>query len=325
VIRSLVVLAAAVPAACTVAPIDPVPAAVRAATDGDLLRALAYLDQIPAMHPRHEEAVAFSRSIEARIVGSQRWFATSVRATAAGRSAEAAAAWQRSRELWPRAPFLEPGWDQGLAAVAEGAGATSPRSATVEGPGPEAVATTSFTKEPALADPYPESPPPTPMDTSVPAVLGDHPADSAAPVLFGPFPTGAPADETDSSVPVEPARAVAFPLAESPGSNGLPKADLANLRAAVRGRDKARAIAQLTSAHASYPENLEVRAMLADLLRQRALIAYGRGWLEAALDDWTTVADLMPEDRHALTHMEVARRELSRRRAHESRRKNAGG
>ena len=52
-------------AACVVAPLDPLPSAVRAAEDGDLLRALAYLDQVPAMHPRHAAAQALAQALQA--------------------------------------------------------------------------------------------------------------------------------------------------------------------------------------------------------------------------------------------------------------------
>ncbi|MEZ5964687.1 MAG: hypothetical protein R3F56_12635 [Planctomycetota bacterium] len=128
------------------------------------------------------------------------------------------------------------------------------------------------------------------------------------------------------SPPMDPARQVTAE-AELEGAAGTPitATKLASLRAVVRGRDKSLAITRLAEAHAEYPANLEVRTMLASLLRQRALVAYGRGWLEAAVEDWEQIAQLAPDDMETLGHLDVAREELRRRRGWPERRKNAGG
>jgi hypothetical protein len=101
--------------------------------------------------------------------------------------------------------------------------------------------------------------------------------------------------------------------------------DMPTLRALVHGRDQERAIRQLTAAHRQHPENLEIRSLLAGLLRHRALVAYGRGWLDSAVDDWSMVVVLVPDDVTTATHLRVARGEMAQRVARAREKKNAGG
>lgn len=294
---ALVALALA-PAACVVAPLDPVPAAVQAAEDGDLLRALAYLDQLPPMHPRHAEAAAFARALEARIAASQRWLGESARLHVQGDTTGAAVALQHAREAWPHALFAP--WPVTETVVT----ASMPQAAP-----PAPLAESAPTIEVARAEGALDSP-------ELPGVLAQPPEWSAATRL----------QLVAVSPPMDPARQVTAE-AELEGAAGTPitATKLASLRAVVRGRDKSLAITRLAEAHAEYPANLEVRTMLASLLRQRALVAYGRGWLEAAVEDWEQIAQLAPDDMETLGHLDVAREELRRRRGWPERRKNAGG
>ena len=88
--------------ACVVAPVDTFPAAQRAVDAGDLLRALAYLDHIPPVHPRYARARVLAARVEARIADCQQSVLLGVQLRAAGREQDAVAAWQRARELFSR-------------------------------------------------------------------------------------------------------------------------------------------------------------------------------------------------------------------------------
>ena len=60
-------------------------------------------------------------------------------------------------------------------------------------------------------------------------------------------------------------------------------------------------------------------------LRKRALVAYGRGWLEAAVEDWERIVDLTPDDQVSQNELGTARAELARRLRTDATKKNAGG
>lgn len=328
--RALLTLSAMAPTACVVAPIDPIPAALRAAEDGDLLRALAYVDHLPRVHPRYAEARAFAQAIEARITQSQRWLAEGLRLRADGDINMSLAALEQARDSWPGAIGVQQ-WIETIS-VEIGASVPSrdavlahaplsprpdlrsePTAPTGQGPAPlsnqPAAEAPTARHLPKLAD----LPPP-------PAVLGERAAASG-------WVVSAPTIRRDEPASVEVRGASAAPDRVHSGASTMQpvsNTELAGLRALVRGRDKTRAITHLSDAHATYPENSEVRTMLAGLLRQRALVAYGRGWLDAALDDWERVTALVPEDHTAFAYLAVAREEITRRREAE-RRKNAGG
>ncbi len=318
-------------AGCVVAPLDPFPAAQRAAQAGDLLRAIAYLDQVPLAHWRHTQARELAVIVESRINDSQRCIVEGLQWRARGDELAATTALARARELWPSVIGVSELLASGLDSSAQ------PSPAPSVPPGPEVDLSVPGSQQTADVAQLPLEPPPvssTPASTppvsprvpGPPAVLAEStpPIDlwrmEADPVATQPV-------SMDPGLAQLSSRPLGFERGETPAERDATVAtpDMSALRALIQGRDQARAAAQLAAAHTDHPENLEIRVMLASLLRKRALVAYGRGWLEAAVEDWERIVDLTPDDHVPQNELGTARAELARRLRTEATKKNAGG
>ena len=346
-LRSLAAMGAAMLtlAGCVIAPFDPLPAAQRALDNGDLLRAMAFLDQVPAAHPFYPRARALMATVESRVADSQRCIAEGLQLRAQGDQSGAEQAFARARDCWPLV-CLASELSSGPAvrvAVAPGIAATVaplPQAASPSEETPRAVAT--------------EASPSTHLDDEGRSTSSVHDARVAAQSLLEPPPLPVALVEVRSATTVttavdrrQPVSELAgaetpaistqgdttSPLAPAPNPTtsedstgvGAVRLDLTSLRALVQGRDQNRAATELARAHAAHPENQEIRDLLAMILKKRALVAYGRGWLDAAVEDWQQVVALTPDDRSTQTHLAVARAELARRESSDAKRKNAGG
>jgi len=299
-VKRMVLLSALGASACVTAPLDLVSAARRASESGDLLRTLAYVDHVSPSHPRYKEALALAAEAERRIADSQRRVAGALRARLLGDEARAAVELAEARALWPKAILLD-----GVELVA-------PMTAALAAPSPPAVEIVHGAPGPGSdRDGLPRNLPRPPACV--------HEAPPPLPVAFVPEPAATHEASID-----EPLEAIGPPIDQEARSVPAPL-DLQALRAVAQGRDQHRAITQLSAAHRDHPDEPEVRAMLAGFLRQRALVAYGRGWLEAAIEDWQRVVDLLPEDAVARSHLETARQEQALRLIREAKIKNAGG
>ncbi len=330
--RGLWCLLAGGAAGCVVAPFDPFPAAQRAAQAGDLLRAIAYLDQVPVAHWRHAAARELAAIVESRISDSHCCIVEGLQWRAKGDEQAAMMAFARARELWPSVI----GVSELLVSGLDGS-ALRPPAPSVP-PGPEGDLSVAPSGQTAGAAPLPlepeplspelvSTPPVPPRVPSPPAVLAERtpPIDlsrmATDPVVGQPLSVD-PGVPQSASRPLGRERGRAA-YAENRAAVATP--DMPALRALIQGRDQARAAAQLAAAHTDHPENLEIRVMLANLLRKRALVAYGRGWLEAAVEDWERVVDLTPDDRAPQDELGTARAELARRLRADTTKKNAGG
>ena len=298
---------AALLAGCTVAPPDLYPEAARSAADGRLLRALALLEQIPSAHPRRPDCERLTREIDARITRAHAQLGEALMLSVAGESSAAAALLAAVRAEWRDAPGLSDAAAASLASRVPAAPAVEPAIGVV-------VATQVATEPAATAQP---------AGLAISTPVSDTPPDLPAP----------------PEVPTEPARAspatiaaVAEPASDDREPSLDPvvvlsePVDIAMLRGLVHSRDLPAAIARLDTAQRAQPDNQEIVDLLTGLLRKRALAAYGRGWLQAAIDDWARIHDLCPGDRTVSSHLTAARTELARRAFSAPRgRINAGG
>jgi hypothetical protein len=328
-------------AACTVAPPDPLPAAQRALDAGDLLRAVAHLDQVAPAHPLYPKARELSDLLQARIAESQRNVAEGLHRQAVGDAAGAEQAFASARAAWPRViladdiarprvpvaliadqqsaaptPTPDPGSDESAdqLAAAPNAAATAPDLAVAPHAAPQQETALQLRSPPPLAQQHDENVP----TWTLPAPPGflAHAASANASL-----PTAAADDNATAVVPL----AVTSAAHRADDIAGEPVTDLVTLRALAQGRDQRRAVAQLMRAHGLAPQNQDIRELLAAILRKRALVAYGRGWLDAAVDDWQQVVHLAPDDRTSRAHLATARAELERRATRDEKKKNAGG
>ncbi len=104
----------------------------------------------------------------------------------------------------------------------------------------------------------------------------------------------------------EPAR----PEGEQTPPRALRLEDVGDLMA--RG-DLESALDLLEVLHAQRPEDPEIKARLAEVLQQRALLRYGQAFLEAAVTDWNRVVTLSPANAQAREFLAAARAELEDR------------
>ena len=90
-------------AGCASAPRDVYPAAARAVDDGQLLRALAYLDQIPPAHPHYPDARMLAQAVERRLRRSQELVLQGLELRAQWRDDEALACFEEAQQIWTAA------------------------------------------------------------------------------------------------------------------------------------------------------------------------------------------------------------------------------
>lgn len=285
-------------ASCAVAPPDLYPEAERSARDGRLLRALALLEQIPSAHPRRPECQRLWSEVEQRIRLAHVRVAEALGHHAGGDVEMANQLLAAVQADWPEAPGLS----EAVALVARpvlfpAAPASEPELPSSE-PAPRTIATPSPEVAPAAA-PVATAPPDVPLP---PAVVGEAVIESPVPDAKLAAVAGDPAQARSESPrqPVSAAASVAVP-------------DLAMLRSLAQGRDIPAAIDRLDAEQRLNPGHTEIIELLTGLLRRRALVAYGRGWLEAAIEDWARIVELVPGDREASGNLTTARAELARR------------
>lgn len=261
-------------AACQTTPRDPFTAALERSTDGDLLAALAFLDQVPPVHTSYAEARTLAAAVERRLRISSEMLVRGMTMRSEHRDDEAIRYFEQALAVWPRNPLAH-----------EMIGATQARTEAlrsaapgVAGPGGE-VATTA------------------PVEDGGPAVA-DPPA------------TGGP---TDASPLVEPARSPVPPPAPASGGTATAQ-QLALAQHHLERGDADRALDLLDELRAREPQHPEVRRLTLRLLRNRALLRYGQGLLEEAVADWSRVVELEPGDQQAERYLRAARSELAERR-----------
>ncbi len=303
--NSLLILAIFLPLllpACKVAPKDPFIAAERAASDGGFLQSLIYLDQVPPSHPNYAEARAFALALERRMRTSQEMVLRGMTMRSEWRDEEAIQNFEHALQVWPKVHgakgMILATRHRLLAMAQEKQEQDLPEVVTQAGPVTQPGAVTQVGAVPAKPD------------------VEREPSKQPEPVV-----TTEPVQQSSAENPATDAEA-AEPKSETAGDSPASKAEVANVqrqkqliqvtRYLQRGEMEV-AMDLLASMRSADPKDQAVADMLARVLHQRALLRYGQGFLEGAIEDWQWVGQLQSQNDQAQAFLRAARTELALR------------
>ncbi len=283
---------------------------------GDLLTTIVHLDRVPPTHPEYLEARSLARAVERRMRTGQRLFQRGLHLRAEWRDEEAIESFELARQVWPciggvdrmidatreRMRSLAPSLDPDPEVLPETAVATtSPVTdkelgddGAVFGPVLDGSRSAANRTAPTLAE--------TPIGPPAPNAKPDELA-SAPPTATdgGESPDDAASDAPDAPPASSPQRLVRLQIAKA-------TADLA------AGRLE-EALDALDGLYVHHPESTEVRELLMRVLHQRALLLYGQGQLQAALESWAKILAIDPDHQQAREFYRAAETELHALRA----------
>ena len=285
-------------AGCASAPMDVYPAAARAVDDGQLLRALAYLDQIPPAHPHYPDARMLAQAVERRLRRSQELVLQGLELRAQWRDDEALACFEEAQQIWTAAVGVD-AWIEAtrnrIDAARLSAAPTPSGEVRVSQPEAHELQAQPAESRPAWAV--------DPGDGGLPALPGEPPL------------AGGDATPTDHAgagpapiVDVPPTT----PRAASSPSDSAPKT-LAQIEASIEAGDLQSALDELDRRVQSDARDTVARRRLVQVLHQRALQNYGRGWLDLAIADWGRVLEVDRAHPQARSFLQAATAEHERR------------
>ena len=273
-------------AACATQVQDPFETAEYALREHDLVGALLVYDAVPVSHPRYPEARAAAASIEGRIRRCHEMLLEALTLRSEWRDVDALGFLRLARAVWPSMPAVD-----GLIAATETRLRMFDRGSDAEA------------RPDALAAPAAPSPV---VEPGTAAVL---PADTAA--AGDPFaaaemslPEQTPASESDN------ARSSA-PHGVAAASTDAVSRGLAQVESRLARTDLQGAVADLFELARRFPNDPRVRARLARLLHQRALLSYGQGAVNGAIADWEQLLEMYPSHPLAAEMLRAARSELN--------------
>ncbi len=275
-----VVLGLSLLAGCVSPPIDVYPAAARAVDEGQLLRALAYLDQIPPAHPQYPDARMLAQAVERRLRRSQELLLQGLELRAQWRDEEALHCFEESQAIWAAAVGVD-AWIEATRSRIQAARLASAPPAAGEIKTTEPVPT-AVVEAPPGPQPSPEAERPS-------AVV--DPAESPAQAV-GPL--------------------VQVPVPAETGPKRTPQT-LAQIERLIEAGDLQTALDELDLCLAANNADEAVRQRLVRVLHQRALQSYGRGWLDVAIADWTRLLAIEGAHPQARSFLQAATAEHQRR------------
>ncbi len=270
--HAVLALALCLPA-CQLSSRQPFLAAEKAAKQGRFLIALNYLDQVPPASERYSAARTFARALERRIRTSHERILEGLALRNEWRDREAIEQFEEALAIWSDVAGAE-----GLIS------ATRHRIANLgTEPGKAPVGVLEVDNLPTV--------------TTTPVAL-EPSSESAAPGF-------------ESTREVDPLEDTGMP-------RGTGQLDASQWRAVVelvqrllpRG-ETSRALALLEDIREESPEDSRVTSVLARVLHQRALLSYGQGRLDAAIDDWRRVVSLQKDNKKARAFLRAAETELA--------------
>ncbi len=277
--RAVAWLLLATAVACKAVPQDPFVVGEAALLADDLAGALLAYDAVPVAHARYPEARAAAAGVERRMRRSHEILLEGLLLRSEWRDREALALLLRAREVWPRLP----GIDALITATEHRLGLFAAAPAAVP------VAVGGSTGDPGAADDVRPSPP---GGTVVQTLEVPETEPGAAGTAL---PEAAVAAADAAPAPASGDDAVAVCLVDIERRLG-------------RGEFEA-AVAQLLELAQRFPVEPRVQVRLARLLHQRALIRYGQGAVDAAIEDWAEVLRIEPQHRLARSLLRAARAE----------------
>lgn len=289
--------------ACATRPVDAFVQAERSLQQRDLAAALQALDAVPVAHVRYPEARAAALDVERDMRRCHELMLEAMLKRAEWRDAEALAALQRVREIWPAMPgvtVLIAATEQRRRMFAESP-AAPPASAVAWQPAP--LLETAVVYSPLVGlQPSPLLSPSTEAADLLAGVLAPAPAQAA---LREPQPLQAPEAGPAEAVPLaREAQAPAEVLV--PPVDGAVAAGLMAVEAKLgRGQLEA-AVSDLLDLAQQFPAEIRVRQRLVRVLNQRALLRYGDGAVAKAIADWQRVLELDPDNANARRMLDAA-------------------
>ena len=273
-VRAVLALALCLPA-CHLASRNPITSAERAAKQGRFLVALNYLDQVPSSSLRYSEARTFARALERRIRTSHERILEGLALRNEWRDREAIERFEEALAIWSDVAGAE-----GLIS------ATRHRIANLgTDPGKVPAGVRQVDNLPTV--------------TTTPVAMEPSSDATRAAPGFEPSPQ---VDSSEDTV-------------DRPGAGRLEgsrwRVVLEQVQRLLARGETSRALALLEDLREENPEDPRVTGVLARVLHQRALLSYGQGRLEAAIDDWRKVVSLQKENRQAQAFLRAAETELA--------------
>lgn len=297
--------------ACATRPVDAFVQAERSLRQRDLAAALQALDAVPVAHARYPEARAAALDVERDMRRCHELMLEAMLKRAEWRDAEALAALQRVREIWPAMPgvtVLIGATEQRRRMFAESPAAPPPPAVAWQ---PAPLLETAVDYSP-LVDLRPTGffSPSTESADVLGGVLAPAPAQGPLPV---PPSEQAPEAGAAEAVPIRGASAGSVAReAQAPAEVLLPPVDgavAAGLMAveAKLGRGQLEAaVTDLLDLAQQFPAEVRVRLRLVRVLNQRALLRYGDGAVAKAIADWQRVLELDPDNASARRMLDAA-------------------
>lgn len=277
-------------AGCQVRPADPIAWAIREAQRSQFLSALIELDRLPPSHSRYTEARTLARALERRIRTSYEKMLEGLALRNQWRDEEALSRFREALEIWPdvvAARGLIRATEHRIVAIGDDREMPL-RQVAEQSNGQVGEVTTS----PVVSE---KSPPQAPTGETRPKVA-DAPPD--------PTGVGNRSDRTDPT----PKRVARTPLQKM-----RRRTLLGQVSKLMRSGEMDRALDILEDLWKETPGDRVIAGQLARVQHQRALLAYGQGRLQAAIEGWRQVARLAPENTQARAFMRAARTELTAR------------
>jgi tetratricopeptide (TPR) repeat protein len=312
--------AMAVLAGCQSVPADPLRTASRHAETGRFLEALQALDRLPPSHADYTQARTLAQALERRIRTSQEKVLEGLSLRAEWRDVEAVRCFEEALEIWSHvvaARGLKSATENRIAALAADEAA---RQAGVDTAAPVGVVTTSpigeVTTTPTKdvtdgASAFTNTLPPSPVAETE---SRDTAADRRSPQPDS--------RKVDEGIPQQSSQRESGPA--SPRGESVQPAHartktrrrrrmLGQARKLLGRGDMDRALDILQDLWDEAPRDRHVVAQLVRVLHHRALLAYGQGRLEAAIDDWEKVVRLDKDKAQVHAFMRAAKTELAAR------------
>lgn len=281
--------------ACATRPVDAFVQAERSLQQRDLAAALQALDAVPVAHARYPEARAAALDVERDMRRCHELMLEAMLKRAEWRDAEALAALQRVREIWPAMPgvtVLIAATEQRRRLFAESP-AAPPAPAVAWQPAPLLETAVAYAP---LVDLQP-----TPL---LSPAAGTADLLAPAPVQTPP-PLQAPEAGRADAVPI--AREAQGPAgALVPPVEGAVAAGLMAVEAKLSRGQLETAVSDLLDLAQQFPAEIRVRQRLVRVLNQRALLRYGDGAVAKAIADWQRVLELDPDNTNARRMLDAA-------------------
>lgn len=291
--RPALLLTLALLVGCKTTSGDPFARGEQASQRGDFLAALADLDAVPPGHPRYTEARSYAQALERRIRTSYELLLEGLGRRAEWRDEAALQSFEQAKAVWPEV--------RGVAGLIR---ATKSRMKVLS----EQARADEADRQAQVGEDL--------VQEEVPTVTTSPIIDTPGPEVVLPVepePPAGPATETRPAGPSTPGTGSAK-RGDDDEAQRRRRVGLQAVQRRLERGDMARAMELLEDLRSAFPEDRQVAGMLARVLHQRAMLYYGQGRLEAAIDDWDWVVRLQPSNRQAKAFLRAARTEFTNRR-----------